>query len=104
MIAARLDRPITIQQYSETADSYGEPIKTWTTLVETFAGIKQQSAKELFSAGKISETDIVFTTRYVSGVTAKDRILYDGKYYYLTGEPRELGRQDGLEIAAKVQE
>lgn len=104
MISARMDREITIQVYTEAADSYGEPIKTWTTLAETFAHVRQQTAREIFTGGRVAETDIVFTTRYVSGVTAKDRILYNSKYYYLTGEPREIGRQDGLEMIARLQE
>ena len=46
----------------------------------------------------------MFRIRYIDGVTAKMRIVYDDVYYEITGKPREIGRKQGLEIMGKAQE
>ena len=104
MIAGRLDRLIDIEQPTETQNDYGEKTVTWSHYATVYAEVVQQSAREAFGAGKIAETDAVFRIRYIDGVTAKMRIVYDDVYYEITGKPREIGRKQGLEIMGKAQE
>ena len=106
MIPTSLDRAIVIQQYtlnSPPQNAHGEPDGSWTTLHDTFANARQQSAKEIFLHGRLAEIDVVFTTRYYSDVDETCRIVYNSKNYGITGI-KELGRQNGLEITAKAQE
>jgi len=102
MISARMDRKITIQNFTETTNSYGETVQTWTDFATVWADVKQQSARETWSAGKISEVEKTFTIRYMDGITSEMRIQYDGQNYQITGAPREIGRREGLEIMTKV--
>lgn len=103
MISARMDRQIIIQQQTVTYNDYGEPQTLWSNLVTVWAKAKQQSARETWAAGKVSEVEMAFEIRYRSGVDTTCRVVYDGTNYDITGV-REIGRQDGLEIMARVVE
>lgn len=102
MMSGRLDRKITIQEPTTTYDSYGEPVESWSDLAIVWAEVRQQSAREMWESGKVSEVEMMFRIRYRSGIDETCRVVYDGKNYDITGEPREIGRRDGLEIMGKV--
>lgn len=102
MISARMDRKIAIQQPTVTYNDYGEPETSWADPVNVWAEVKQQSARETWSAGKIAEVEVAFMIRYRSGIDETCRVVYDGSNYDISGV-REIGRQDGLEIMAKAQ-
>lgn len=103
MISARMDRQITIQEYTVTGtNDYGEEIKDWVDFATVWAEVKQQSAREVWQAGKVSETEMMFRIRYRSGINTKMRIVYDGDNFDIGGV-REIGRRDGLEIQATVE-
>ena len=103
MISARMDRRITIEADTGTRNEYGEVVQDWTELATVWAAVKQQSAREGFeSAGQVSEVEAAFTIRYRSDVDSGCRVLFDGRYFDVTGV-REVGRKGGLEIMAKAQ-
>ena len=101
MISARLDRKITIQQPTTTYNDYGEPVESWSDLASVWAEVKQQSAREMWESGKVSEVEAMFRIRYRSGIDSTYRVVYDNTNYDITGV-REIGRQDGLEIVGRV--
>ncbi len=101
MISGRLDRKITIQELTTTNDEYGEPVESWSDLATVWAEVKQQSAREMWESGKVSEVEMMFRIRYRSGIDTTNRISYDGDTYDITGV-REIGRRDGLEITGRV--
>lgn len=103
MISGRMDRKITIQEYTESTNDYGEVEKSWSDVATVWAEVKQQSARETWQAGKVAETEMMFRIRYRSGINSKMRVVYDGDNYDIAGV-REIGRRDGLEIQAQVQE
>ncbi len=103
MISGRLDRKITLQEPTTTTNDYGETTTTYSDYTTTFANVKQQSSREVFGGGKVSEVEAVFTIRYLSGVTANWQIVHDGTTYEIMGKPREIGRQKFLEIMARSQ-
>lgn len=103
MISARMDRRITIQEPTTTYNDYNEPIQSWSDLASVWASVKRQSARETWQAGKVAEVEAVFTMRYISGVSETCRIVYGSENYEITATPREIGRQDGLEIEARLQ-
>jgi len=106
MISSRMDRKISIQNYTEGADSpdMGEVIKTWSDLYSTiWAQVLKQSGREIFSGGKLSEVDVIFRIRYMDNITTKCRIVYDSNNYDIVSV-KEIGRQNGLEIMGKMQE
>jgi len=76
MRAGNLKHKVTIQTYSETQSSFGEPVKSWVNLTQAYASITPLSAKEFFKAGVQAEASHKVEIRYVPGVTSKMRVLY----------------------------
>lgn len=98
MRAGRMDRLITIQQRSDSQDSYGQPVPSWSTLAEVWADKKDVKASERFaSEQRIAEQTTVFRIYWRDDVTAKMRVSYDGKVYDINGVA-EIGRREGLEL------
>ena len=104
MISGRMDRKITLQEPATGTNAYGETTTTWPeeNHIETFANVKQQSSREVFGGGKVSEVESVFTIRY-QDMNETWRINYDSTIYEIVGKPREVGRRRFLEIMARSQ-
>lgn len=84
----------TIQQPTETLDSAGQPIVTWSAYVanepcefQPTSGFESMRGRQL-EAG----TRAIFVVRYRSGYTPKMRILFDGETYGITA----INPVDGL--------
>ncbi len=98
MRAGKLDRSITIQRETSTVNDYGTPVKVWSDIATLRAEIVQASTEEFIRGwGASDETVIIFRTRYLSGVTLADRIVYGGAAHNLK-EIKEIGRRRGLEL------
>lgn len=86
MVRARqLKHRITIQSATETKDSYGQAIKTWSTYCIRDAEIINEPGSEYFTEQQIyAERPVVFRIRYdltAKDITPKMRVLYDSNYY-----------------------
>ena len=101
MRAGDLDRRITIEQSTDTADSFGTPVPGWSELDVVWAKVRRRFGREFLEGGVQAEADIVFTIRYRSDVTHAMRVVYDADNYDIVSII-EVGRQEGLEIAAKA--
>lgn len=100
----RYDRQITIEQLTQGQDDYGLPTETWTTFASVWANAYSGSGRELEAARQISaEVSTQFQIRYVAGVSATMRILYDGLYYDIV-HISEVGRRDRIDIFAKARQ
>ena len=100
MRAGRLDRLITIGEFTSVQDSYGQEIETWPEFATVWAEKIDIKARERFAAQQdIAEETTRFRIRWLAGVTPKMRIQHDGKTYDIEGIA-ELGRRAGLEITA----
>lgn len=98
MRAGTLDRSIIIQRATETRDAFGVVTTTWATLATMRAALVQASTAEfLQGAGLQGEAAVIFRTRYLEGVTVRDRVLY-GDVAHDIKEVKEIGRRKGLEI------
>lgn len=97
----KLDRIITVQRVSESADGYGTPVETWTTVKQVWAGVKYPSTKTDENAEllNVASTNVEFTIRYDStlALTEKDRIVYNSDNHDITGI-LENGRRDFLTV------
>jgi SPP1 family predicted phage head-tail adaptor len=105
-ISGRMDRRIIIEQWGEDSpafNSYGEPSGSWTTFITCWAQKRDRSGREFFVSGTVSEATVIFRIRYVSGINTKMRISYDSEYYNILSIA-EYGREDSMELMAKVQE
>jgi SPP1 family predicted phage head-tail adaptor len=106
MIIGKSDRRITIQRATETTNGYGEKVATWATLITVWAELQKTSgAKEAIANRQdTAAKQLVFKIRSSTdsrGVTTKDRLVYDGKYFDITGI-EEQGRNDQLLIMCQL--
>lgn len=85
--AGRLDRRITIQRATTSADAYGTPVETWEEIACTNASVEYPltgSGEQQFDAVHLATTNVIFTIRYRDGLLHTDRIVYDSKNYDIT--------------------
>ena len=103
MKAGRLDRRITIQRnFVLGNDGHGNQITEWRTIVLAWASMAQQSGREFFAAGTITEDhQTVFTMRWKADILVTDRVVYQGTVCDIH-EAREIGRKAGLELHCTV--
>ncbi|ARL25488.1 phage head closure protein [Burkholderia pseudomallei] len=89
--AGQLDRDVEVQQRSTTRDAIGQPVNTWTTIKNVYAGIEALSAVKRGIAGLVV-TDVThqITVRYDTifadtRVAAAYRIVYAGRVFEVLG-------------------
>ena len=96
MPLGKLDRVITIQNFTTSANNYGEEIKTWGTYATCWAEKIEASGGEDVTLDQIvAKQRVDFRIRYNSGVNEKMRILYASEYYNIENKQEE-GRRDYL--------
>lgn len=83
--ARRLKHKITIQQVTESQDSYGQPQETWATYAVRDAEILPATGTEYFTSQQVySEKSVRFRLRYdntVRQITTKMRVSYDSRTF-----------------------
>lgn len=112
MRAGNLSRRISIQRRTDTQDSAGQPIPTWTQIGSVrWAERKPAGGYEKFGAEQfLAREQVVWEVRYssdLSGLNPKDRIVYpvpgldetpaDSHIYEILAVS-EIGRFQGLKI------
>lgn len=83
MRAGKLRHEIDLEQYSETQDGTGDPVKGWTAFASgVWASIDPLTGREAFAAAQVlaSVTHRV-RLRYVAGVNSKMRVKYGSRYF-----------------------
>jgi SPP1 family predicted phage head-tail adaptor len=103
MDAGQLDRRIVIEQLGDTRDEFNEPVQTWTTLVEVWAGFREFSNAEAVLADA-QRANVVgqFTIRYsalAATVNARHRIRYGGQVWNIRSVT-EFGRKEFYRLQA----
>lgn len=82
MRAGTLRDQIVIESRTDAADSFGQPIPTWSTFATVWAAVEPSRGREFFASQALTATDPVrFRLRYLPGLTAAHRIQYGGKVY-----------------------
>lgn len=100
--AGNLDRRVTIQISSLMPDSFGEPIKTWTTFKAVWARVLPQRGDESFVAEqRSSRAEVRLQIRYLAGVTPQMRVLYRGETYEID-DVSEADRNHDLILTCHV--
>ena len=98
MKSGELDRPITIQQSSDTQDDAGQEVQSWSTFINCHAKWKPMISNERFRQNSLHGLDAGrFEIRYLSGLNNKMRILFNGNYYKILSIT-EIPRRKGYEI------
>lgn len=88
-----LDRKIVIENPTDTQNSMGEYVSSWTTFLTAAANVTRFGGGERIEAGKTTAKNRVrFKIRFYDGITEDMRIQYNGATYYIT-EIQELHRE-----------
>mgnify|MGYP000231653578 CR=1 FL=1 len=98
---ARLDRQISVQQRTAGVDARGQAAETWTNvLTGVWACQEPLRAREYFAAGTMQvPTDVRYTIRYRTGITAGMRVVDAGTPYEIAGNPIDVdGQRRTLEL------
>lgn len=104
MRAGELDRLITIESRTESRSATGAATYTWSPLATVWAKVKPVRGQEYFAASQVNaQIDAVFIIRHRSDITRTMRVDYAGEYYDIQ-DIAELGRGEGLELYARVQQ
>jgi SPP1 family predicted phage head-tail adaptor len=102
IIRARdLDRYITIEQVTYTANSINEQVAAWTTFAQVWASKHDLVGREFSLANQAATAviDTLFRSWWLDGISAAMRISLEGSYWNVHGIA-ELGRREGVEIRA----
>lgn len=86
MRAGKLRERITVQAFTETKGSNGEPTKTWTNLKSFWAEVRvlteRSHTREEFEAAQVNPyTRYDFRCRRVTGIDTSMRIVFEGRVF-----------------------
>ena len=100
MISGRLDKYIVIEQSTTSvSDKTNQTeVDSWSTYKSVWGKLVHRQSTEVFEEGQLVAKDIhEWSIRYYDApaITSDMRISYDSEYYYMVGNPKELGRKDG---------
>lgn len=103
--AGKLRHRGTIQQKTETPDSYGELIETWTTLATVWCSVEPISGREFFAAQQVqAEVSARIRIRYRPGITPLMRIKVHNTTYEIVSVIDFEYRHRELQLMCKVVE
>ena len=102
MRAGELDRSIVIETPTEAQDDYGGRTPTWATFATVWAKVMPARGRESVAADQVvALADTVFRIYWLSGLTTKMRVSYDGQLYDIA-HLAEIGRREGLDLMATL--
>lgn len=87
---------LVIQQTTDTRDSFGQAIESWTTFATVWGSLEPLGGRERFLAAQThAEATYRSRIRFLEGITPKMRISHGGKVFNIThiaddGRRREL--------------
>lgn len=104
----RLDREITIEQYSASLGGFGDETLTWSTLVVCWAMAEwpdAHSAEEQEAQQHTATERVDFTIRYEAApsVEPKMRVQYGDKYYDII-TVQIIGRQRFIKLRCEYKD
>ena len=82
MRIGKLRRRITIERVTETQDTDGAVLETWSTYATVQASIEPISGREYFAA-QSTQADVThrIRIRYLSGIVPKMRVSYNSRIF-----------------------
>ncbi len=102
MRSGNLDRTIILQRQTDHVSAAGTVSHTWADFAVVRGELVSNGITENgFAYGEADTAATVFRIRYFHGLTTKDRLIYRGEPYDLTGIV-ELGRNRALELRCEA--
>jgi len=104
MRIGKLDRRITIQALTVTANSEGAGIESWSAGTTVWASKIPKTVTESFQGQQeLATADLVFRVRNISSITETSRVVYDSKNYDIIGI-QEIQRNQGFDLFVRWQD
>jgi SPP1 family predicted phage head-tail adaptor len=105
MLAAQLDQRVTIERLTNSVDALGTPVKTWATLAEVAANVKEGTGNNAKSFNSNSEVEghsfmTIFKIRHLLNFGYDCRIVFDGEQYEIKAIEK-LRRLEGFNVTAQ---
>ena len=102
MRAGLLDQRITIESRTDALSAVGQPIPKWGTFEANVpAGFDPVRGREFFNAQALTvERAAMFRIRYLPGLIAGHRILYDSKTWDIASVEQVFGRDREMHVFA----
>ncbi len=101
-----MDRRLSVHRAVHVgSSSMNEPIFEWQPLRTVWAQKIHKSEGEQFDQGtkqRYASNSVAFKTWFMSDLRETDKLVCEGTEYNVVGI-REIGRREGLEIAAEAQ-
>jgi len=97
--SGRLRHRIVIQSPTETQDTYGEPIKTWSTFLTTWASVEPVKGREYWESQQVNaEVTYKITMRHRSGLNPKMRVSWDDRTFEIKNILNDFERDRRLTL------
>lgn len=99
--ARQLRHTVSFERQGETSDGAGGYTKSWSSIsgAPTKGMIKALSGRERWASQRTEATSTYrLVTRYVSGITEKDSVVFDGRRFNITFVNNVDFMDDWLEI------
>jgi len=92
---------VTFQSRKTTVDEYGQPVEGWDDIATVWASVEPISGRELLSAQQVQgELTHRIRCRYLAGLEAADRMLFDSRGFDLKSIINSMEIDATLEILA----
>ena len=100
--AGQLDQRLTLQSRAAGVDVLGQASGAWADVATGGGRARPLRSREIFAAGQAqSVTDVEFTIRHRTDVTAAWRVLWRSVPHDITGAPIDVdGQRHWLELLA----
>lgn len=96
----QMDRRVEIQAAVSSFSGTGHEVVTWNTIKTAWAALEygeNNNTEDFEAQQQVSITEVFFTLRYFTGLTAKHRVLYGGQAYDILNI-LEVGRKRFLRL------
>lgn len=102
MRAGLLNKLLSIQERVETQDSYGEAKATWQEVAKVYGSIYPVRGTERYmSMEKHATATHEINIRFMQNISAKHRIVYDGREFDILSVLNIAERNKQMKIIAK---
>lgn len=95
---------LTVERYTATRDQFGGEVQAWSELLSRRCSVEYSGGREfLNSQQEQTQLKALFRVRHdsaTSGITPKDRIVFDGEYWDIETVINTRGRNSEIQIMA----
>ena len=97
------DQRITIQNVTESVDTFGQRVQTFSTLANVWAKVEEKSGSEGETSDQIIATrKVQFLIRWRNDINEQMRILYRGQIYEIESIINADARRHTMRIHTKL--